>query len=438
MRHHLEKRLELPDNVVFTCQNSGACCRNDWLIGVDDASHARLETVDWQRHDPSLPAGPKFRKLPLPLLSGETITFARTPQGACVFLDPQAKCSIHRHFGYDTKPQVCREFPYSFVETPDGVAVGVSFACTAVRGHHGQALADQQSEIQNVLGGSSRVHTVPDPITLYSGVDIDWQEYRRIESAVLDVLGRTDQRLPVALMAGSVLVTVSVGLCQVERRARAQGGTPRETLESGLAQLKSEGYRRLFDIAAGVRYPRRASSAYLAPLHAWLRLSRRRTPRFALVAALYADYFKFRSFRGTIPDLVTNQGRIDLAAVQRVRFETDATDVDAFLREYWSHVVFRKTLTPMHGVFRGYHTLLALYGFTKWAAKLHAVRHGRLATTLDDVKEAVRLVEQRFVLHAQFVNVFSLSAVLTVMADRLYAQPSFVPAAVLEPDVLRI
>lgn len=34
---------------------------------------------------------------------------------------------------------MCSEFPYSFVDTPDGVAVGVSFACTAVRGHHGQA-----------------------------------------------------------------------------------------------------------------------------------------------------------------------------------------------------------------------------------------------------------------------------------------------------------
>lgn len=434
MRHHLGKPLDLPDNVVFTCQNSGACCRNDWLIGVDEASHERLRTVDWPRYDRSLGPGEKFTKLPLPLASGETITFARKPDGACVFLDAETKCSIHRHLGYDAKPQVCREFPYSFVETPDGIAVGVSFACTAVRGRHGRSLPEQQSEIRGVLAGSSRVHAVPDPITLYSGVDIGWDEYRPIESALLEILGRPDQRVSAALIAGSVLVNVCVGLWQVERRARDQGRTPTETLESGLAQLRTEGYRRLFEIAAGVRYPRRASSSYLAPLHAWLRLSRQQTSRFALVAALYGDYLKFRTSRGTIPDLVTNHGRIDLATVQRVRFAADADGTDTFLREYWSHVVFRKTLTPMHGVFRGYHTLLALYGFTKWAAKLHAVRHGRAETTLDDVKEAVRLVEQRFVLHSQFVNVFSVSAVLTVMADRLFAHPGFVPTAVLEPS----
>ena len=433
MEHHAVKPLQLADRVVFTCQNSGACCRNDWLIGVDDASHERLRTIDWRAHDPAFPAGEKFTRLPLPLAGGETITFARKPGGACIFLAADEKCSIHRHLGYAAKPQVCREFPYSFVETPDGVAVGVSFACTAVRGHHGRTLGEQQDDIRAVLLGSSRVNALPDPITLYSGVDITWQEYRPIEASLLEILGRADRRVPLALIAGSLLVNVCIGLRQVEARAREQGRAPAETMESGLAQLRESGYQRLFDIAAGIRYPRRPSSTYLAPLHAWLRLSRRRTSRFLLVAALYADYFKFRKMRGSLPDLVTNAGRIDLAAVRRVRFASDAEGVDAFLREYWSHVLFRKTLAPMHGVFRGYHALLALYGFTKWAAKLVAARHGRGETNLADVQEAVRLVEQRFVLHAQFVNVFSLSAVLTVMADRLFAQPSFVPAAVLEP-----
>ena len=46
--------LLLPDNVVFSCQNSGACCRSDWLIGVDAASHARLRDVDWRTVDPAL------------------------------------------------------------------------------------------------------------------------------------------------------------------------------------------------------------------------------------------------------------------------------------------------------------------------------------------------------------------------------------------------
>src|SRR5690349_5240839 len=82
-----------------------------------------------------LPPDEPFRPLPFALDSGERVTFARRPDGACVFLADGERCSIHRRWGADAKPQVCREFPYSFVDTPDGVAVGLSFACTAVRGH---------------------------------------------------------------------------------------------------------------------------------------------------------------------------------------------------------------------------------------------------------------------------------------------------------------
>jgi hypothetical protein len=45
----------------------------------------------------------------------------------------------------------------------------------------------------------------------------------------------------------------------------------------------------------------------------------------------------------------------------------------------------------------------------------------------------VRLVEQRFVLHAQFARVFELSPVMTLLADRLYRERGFVPRVVLEP-----
>lgn len=432
MQEHRDQPLLLPEDVVFTCQNSGACCRNDWLIGVDDASHERLATVDWPSVDPALPRGEKFVRLALPLAGGERTTFARKPDGACVFLGPGERCGIHNRLGYAAKPQVCREFPYYFVETPEGVAVGVSFACTAVRAHHGQPLAAQQTDIRDVLAGSHRVGRVPDAISLYSGTDIGWDEYRPIESALLDILAREGKPVATALIAGSVLVNLAVGLAQVARRAAAKGEAPSETIASALERLRTEGYAPLFDVAAGVRYPKRPSHAHLAPLYAWLRLSRSGLSRIALVAALYADYFRFRKSRGTVPDLITGGQPLNLALIARVRLP-DSAAIDAFLREYWRHVVWRKTLTPMHGVFRGYHTLLALHAFTRWAAKVRAYRAGRPLADASDVKEAVRLVEQRFVLHSQFGNLFALSPVLTVLADRLFGQPSFVPLAVLDP-----
>ena len=432
MREHAGRPLLLGDGVVFTCQSCGDCCRGDWLIGVTEAEHARLAPVDWARHDPALGSDAKFRKLPLALPSGETMTFARGPSGGCVFLTAGNRCSIHTHLGYGTKPQVCREFPYHFVETPDGIAAGLSFACSAVLHHRGESLESQRDAVRDVLAGSARVTRLPDPIVLYSGVDIAWPQYRPIEQGLLAILGDPTVPFPRALMAGSLLIALAVSLARVEQRATG-AMPPRQTLAAALAELDAERYRRLVDVAATVRPPIQRTLAHLAPLYTWLEFSRRGTSRAGLVLALYRNYFRFRRRTGRVPDLIGDAGSFDVAEVDRVRFDADHPDVDAFLREYWRHVIARKTLVPMHGVFRGYQTMLVLYAFTRWLAKLAAHRAHRDTTTLDDVRHAVRLIEQRFILHARFADLFTLSPILTLLADRLYRQPGFVSRSVLEP-----
>ncbi|PYM21003.1 MAG: hypothetical protein DMD78_19640 [Candidatus Rokuibacteriota bacterium] len=428
-----DRPLLLPDSVVFTCQRSGACCRSDWLIGVDEGAHARLRDVDWSVHDPALPKAGAFVPLPFPLPSGERVTFARRADGGCVFLTADTSCGIHRHRGATAKPQVCREFPYHFVETPDGVAVGVSFACTAVRAHQGASLAAQADEVRAVLAGSARVERLPDALTLFGSLDLDWAEYRPLEAALLELLAGRRAPLPVALLAGSALLSLCIGLTQLERAARREGRTPNATLAGGLAELRADGYRKLLDIAAGARYPRRPALTYLAPLYTWLEMSRRPRARLPLLLSLYRNYFRFRRARGRLADAIGGGQPFELAQALAVRFDVGAPGVEDFLREYWSHVVFRKTLTPMHGIFRGYQTLLALYSFTKLAARLHALRAGRPAVALADVHAAVRLVERAFVLHARYTDLFRLTPMVTVMLDRLYQQPSFVRTATLEP-----
>ena len=428
-----DRPLLLPDGVVFTCQNSGACCRSDWLIGVDESAHARLRDVDWTVHDLALPKANAFVPLPFPLPGGERVTFARRPAGACVFLTPDARCGIHRHRGAAAKPQVCREFPYHFVETPDGVAVGVSFACTAVRAHQGASLRAQADEIRAVLAGSTRVERLPEPLTLFGSLEVGWEAYRPIETALQHLLADPRVPLPVGLLAGSALLSLCIGLTQMEVRARAAGRVPRATLAGGLAELEADGYRKLIDIAAGARYPRRPALTYLAPLYTWLQMSRRRLRRLPLLLSLYRNYVRFRRGRGRLPDAITGGEPFDLGEALAVRVELGAAGVHGFLREYWSHVIFRKTLTPMHGIFRGYQTMLALYSFTKLAARVHARRAGRTATILTDVKEAVRLVERAFVLHTRYTDLLQLTPMVTVLTDRLYQQPGFVRTAALDP-----
>jgi len=127
-----------------------------------------------------------------------------------------------------------------------------------------------------------------------------------------------------AFVAGSALLSLCIGLTQIEARARRAGQAPAATLAGGLAELQATGYRRLLDIAAGARYPKRPSLTYLAPAYTWLQFSRRRMSRAALLVSLYRNYVRFRRARGWLPDAITGGEPFDLQAVLRVRMDTEA------------------------------------------------------------------------------------------------------------------
>lgn len=427
----MDRRLILADRVVFTCQHSGACCRGDWRIGVDPAAHDRLRALDWSGVAPGPGSDERFVPLPAPLPGGERVEVARRADGACVFLTPDTRCAIHALLGAPAKPRACREFPYQFVDTPDGVVVGVSYACTAVRAGQGRPLAEQHAEILDLVASSPNVRRLPEPIPLFRALTLTWAEYRTLEATLLDLLDDRAIPLPAALVAGSALVSLAVALAEVQRRANAAGREPGETFESGIARLRAQGCRPLVELATLARAPRRAATAPLALLYTWLELSHRRLSRPRLLLALVRNLHRFRRGRGPVPDLVSGHGAVALEDVARVECDVGRPELDAFLRGYWRHVIVRKSLVPMHGVFRGYQTLLLLHAFTRWAARLQALRRGAAAVALDDLQEAVRGLEQRYVLHARVAGLFEASPVLTAMADRLYRRPSFVRACVL-------
>lgn len=427
----MDGRLILADRVVFTCQHSGACCRGDWRIGVDPASHARLARIDWSGLIPAGGADERFVPLPAALPGGERVEVARRPDGACVFLTPDTRCAIHTVLGGPAKPRACREFPYQFVATPDGVVVGVSYACTAVRAGHGRPLAEQHAEILDLVTASPNVRRLPEPLLLYRALTLTWAEYRTLEATLLDLLDDHAVPLPVALVAGSALVSLAVALAQVQRRERAAGREPGETLERGIERMRAQGCRPLVELAAQARASSRAAAAPLALLYTWLELSSRRLSRPRLVLALARNLHRFRRARGQVPDLVGGHGTVALEDVARVGCDIGQPDLDAFLRGYWRHVVVRRSLVPMHGVFRGYQTLLLLHAFTRWAARVQAHRRGAATVGLDDLRDAVRVTEQRYVLHSRFAGLFDVSPVLTALADRLYRRPAFVRACVL-------
>jgi Fe-S-cluster containining protein len=415
----------ISNNVKYQCVQCGLCCRKNWLIGIDDTSYARLLELDWSAKRPDLTSGQLYEQLPKPLLTGERYTFCRTEDTACIFLTPDNRCQIHSAFDFATKAQVCKEFPYHFMRTPDGVIVGLSFACTAVRELNGTTLENHLDEIESIYQTHYRIEKINDPISLYSGMTIPWSEYKVIESALIQIINDSAYSFETALIAGSILINVCVSLKQVELIAEKENKKPNETVLGGLNKLAFDKYRHIYDIALKVKKVKKISRTSLAPFITWIEFVEQKQNRFALVLNLYKNYFKYRKCRGVVSPIFSRGKKIRLEELEKINYDILRPELSDYLRKYYAHMIFRKNLIPAHGVFRGYYTLLAFYGLGKLIAKAHAATENRTQVNLNDIQSTAAILDTQIVLHSQFSRLFSLSPYITLLVDRLYIQPHF-------------
>ena len=159
-----------PD-IRYGCVRCGKSCRQDWDI--------------WVHRD--LPGLVEPHLVSLGLTSERAfvheqgrIRLARDEAG-CRFLQ-DSLCSLHCQLGVNRKPNFCQQYPWVFVETPDGLRITASYTCTAVLQSAGPPLAEQRAEIERCLAQNPALDT-----TLQN-----WEESRefhqRFEAAVAQEL----------------------------------------------------------------------------------------------------------------------------------------------------------------------------------------------------------------------------------------------------------
>lgn len=184
----------IPDDLRFTCTGCGSCCIgvNVGPVGEAVAQDIRDHLADLQ---PEVSAGkaPFFSMVP----DGEEdeVLVCQSRNGACLFLDPDGLCRIHRRLGAKAKPLICRLFPYRFVSTPGGMVVGLQMECRDIlRASLGQPVREQQDELREILALLPRIPRVRSHVSLDGETTLSYSDYLAIEneisSAVAGVSGR--------------------------------------------------------------------------------------------------------------------------------------------------------------------------------------------------------------------------------------------------------
>jgi len=133
----------------FTCAKCGRGCRRTTVpITAGEAESYRKLGPEYDAFEPV----PGYEPL---------LRIRKRPDGACVFLQDDGLCRIHKELGFDRKPIACQLFPFSFHPAEGGVVVTTSFACPAVIANDGEPLQRQTRVLQTLHTAWAREHPEP-------------------------------------------------------------------------------------------------------------------------------------------------------------------------------------------------------------------------------------------------------------------------------------
>lgn len=330
--------LHFPEGQRFGCTTCGRCCRAPWNVVVDAPSAGRLRGSALElRVLQGCGAAPLTRDA-----EGRTVT--AKVGGACVLLDRSSRCLVHSELGPEAKPRTCRQFPYTFRATPEGVFVGVSFFCPAVMANQGPLLSESAQEIRGLVA--------EEPLEEGAWGPGEWDAYRAFEDGLRWDLGRE----PVSAVLRRTLCALR-GTSEASHHPALEAFTAARFLgwlEYPGAPPAGE------DLARALRERR----------------GRVRLPRFG--------------WEGDVRALEESLARV-----------APSPDLEALLRRYLDALLFRKVLLEPRPLALGVALLHMVPPLLRWYAAASAGLRGAPAVEASDIARALEICELELVTHAR-------------------------------------
>ncbi len=187
--HSLTSPLHIPAAIRFECTRCAYCCLS-WPVPLNETDVKRLTGA----------LAVSEEQLPLSFLSeserqgglvGFTRALEKRPDGKCSYLIDSG-CSLQNL----AKPAMCQLFPYTFMDTPAGTFVGLSFASSGVINNSGKLLSEQATELASTLAlfrtlfPQLEKETVAGwrAINMAEGVPLSYESYDQLEISLLNDL----------------------------------------------------------------------------------------------------------------------------------------------------------------------------------------------------------------------------------------------------------
>ncbi|GDX81238.1 hypothetical protein LBMAG42_30490 [Deltaproteobacteria bacterium] len=192
--------VAVPAGARWSCHACGACCRLFQLGPVAPAVIADLEQRGVAEAWAPAGSAPWYERRQTP--NGPAF-YLRKVDGACVFLQPDTYCAVHRLYGASAKPDFCQEFPFQVTHDPNGTVVTARGECAGFYASSvdGEPLEGQVAEVLAIPRTRPIPRFAPQQVELIPGRSLPLNDWMDAEARVLAALNAAD---------GSPAATVAV------------------------------------------------------------------------------------------------------------------------------------------------------------------------------------------------------------------------------------
>lgn len=413
-----------PEQQRFACQMCAGCCHSFDVV-VTDEELAAFRDVDW--------AATRSRfgdqELTATRADGRS-RLTRMPGGACIFLDDDNLCAIHKERGMEAKPAMCKQFPYRLVDSPDGLVATLDFACTSVVANVGAPIQELEADMRMraekwVASGRRFVRAESDSaggdepaVEVRSGSFMRWADYLLLEEAVRCLL-LSEQR------------PLTQRLLMVDRLIEEAARHTKPGEMAGWIEQVTEGN---WDAVTPAIVPHISSirqRTLIAPIipiieGGWSGAVGSSASASGGIGLGFAIISSKRPI-----SLSTANATLELGRMPHVRFAQDDAVISDALVRFLRGFVARKGLVTGMSLAQGTRYMALFFGLMRWYGVARAAMAEREAVTEHDVHYGVQLVEKTLN-HSALLQDRGLRRLMNVLFDH------FAPARSLYPSTYKV
>lgn len=421
------QNLHLAEGMNYECIRCGRSCGEFWEIKVtpEEAESIRARPAEELRAAGA--ADPKSPVIESPWTPGGFMMRCGEP-GPCRLQDAEGLCTLHKLYGYMNKPNICRSFPYKFIETPRGVYCGLTFACTAVLNNMGPPLTEQRAEIEELFGWTNSRRVIETPPDLATAIPLAWDQYETIEQDLVEIVEDANEPIGDRLLMQYLYLHLLIKLVREARESSARETADASANDEAIAVFRQRVRENNYELLRSLKQRRPKSKllrrTFLGFAHALRNTYGRRTGRLRGYVMMMGSYVAHALGRGSI-DMPSLKNPVPYRIIKEIAFDPTKPEFNALLTRFFRHRLARKDLLVADSIQSGLQFQMLHWGLIHWYAAALAADRGANEVAWEDLTGAVRLVEKYYVLHSTFDHLFAKMPLLRLFMDRLLEHPLY-------------